>query len=54
MSRRRLNVRTSVREPQRTQISGRTPSRSNPIISGRIPSGRTPTRTQITGKVPEN
>lgn len=46
---RRINVKTRVRTVSRSQISGRTPSRSNPLISG-----RTPSRSQISGKTPEN
>lgn len=48
MDRRRLNVRTSVRNVSRSRVEGRTPPRSNPIVEG-----RTPQRTYISGRTPE-
>lgn len=47
--RRRTISRNLVRRAERSQISGRTPPRSNPLVTG-----RTPQRNEITRKVPES
>ena len=49
MRRRRLNVRTRVKNVSRSSITGRAPSSSRPEIAGRAPQ-----KSSITGKVPEN
>lgn len=49
MSRRRLKVRTRVKNVSRSSITGRTPSSSRPDVAG-----RTPQKIHVSGKVPEN